>query len=130
MCLLISSFAVRICPKTRFRIARSISQITFTHPYPASILHKSIAGLYWSVRVADGPITARYRFIKYVNWEAAIKLISIIIKLHTFIHFCHVLICSSHTTCENERTSYIKLAFAQFSSYLSTFSSLNLNISR
>ena len=30
---------------------------------PASILHKSIAGRYRSVRVADGPITARYRFM-------------------------------------------------------------------
>ena len=31
---------------------------------PASILYKSIAGRYRPVRVADGPITARYRFIK------------------------------------------------------------------
>ena len=30
--------------------------------YPVSILHKSIAGRYRPVRVADGPITARYRF--------------------------------------------------------------------
>ena len=29
----------------------------------ASILHKSIAGRYRPVVVADGPITARYRFI-------------------------------------------------------------------
>ena len=29
-----------------------------------SILHKSIAGRYRPVRVADGPITARCRFIK------------------------------------------------------------------
>ena len=28
-----------------------------------SILHKSIAGRYRPVRVADGPITARYRFM-------------------------------------------------------------------
>ena len=32
--------------------------------YPLSILHKSVAGRYRPVRVADGPITARYRFIK------------------------------------------------------------------
>ena len=32
--------------------------------HPASILYKSIAGRYRPVRVADGPITARYRFIK------------------------------------------------------------------
>ena len=31
---------------------------------PVSILYKSIAGRYRPVRVADGPITARYRFIK------------------------------------------------------------------
>ena len=30
---------------------------------PVSILHKSIAGRYRPVRVADGPITARYRFM-------------------------------------------------------------------
>ena len=33
-------------------------------PYQASILYKSIAGRYRPVRVADGPIMARYRFIK------------------------------------------------------------------
>ena len=32
--------------------------------YPVSILYKSIAGRYRPVSVADGPITARYRFIK------------------------------------------------------------------
>ena len=31
--------------------------------FPVSILHKSIAGRYRPVRVADGPITARYRFM-------------------------------------------------------------------
>ena len=39
---------------------------------PASILHKSIAGRYRPVRVADGPMTdgpmtARYRFTMYVE---------------------------------------------------------------
>ena len=33
---------------------------------PVSILYKSIAGRYRPVRVADGPITARYRFRKNV----------------------------------------------------------------
>ena len=33
---------------------------------PASILYNSIAGRYRPVRLADGPITARYRFIKNV----------------------------------------------------------------
>ena len=31
---------------------------------PASIFYKSISDRYRPVRVADGPITARYRFIK------------------------------------------------------------------
>ena len=33
-------------------------------PYPVSILYKSIVGRYRPVRVAEGPITARCRFIK------------------------------------------------------------------
>ena len=36
--------------------------------YPASILYKSIAGRYRPVSYSDGPITARYRFIKNVYW--------------------------------------------------------------
>ena len=36
---------------------------------PASILYKSIAGRYRPVRVADGPRTARYRFIKNGYWN-------------------------------------------------------------
>ena len=36
---------------------------------PVSILHKSIAGRYRPVRVADGPITARCRFIKNASLD-------------------------------------------------------------
>ena len=36
--------------------------------YPVSILHKSTAGRYRPVRVADRPITARCRFLKNDNW--------------------------------------------------------------
>ena len=36
---------------------------------PVSILYKSIAGRYRPVRVADGPMTARCRFIKNASWE-------------------------------------------------------------
>ena len=36
--------------------------------YPVSILHKSIAGRYQPVRVADGLITDRCRFIKNASW--------------------------------------------------------------
>ena len=35
---------------------------------PVSILYKSTAGRYRPVKVADGPITARYRFIKDACW--------------------------------------------------------------
>ena len=38
---------------------------------PVSILYKSIAGRYRPVRVADGPIMARYRFIKNASWGTA-----------------------------------------------------------
>ena len=38
---------------------------------PASILYKSIAGRYRPVSYPDGPITARYRFIKNAGWELA-----------------------------------------------------------
>ena len=37
--------------------------------YLVSILYKSIAGRYRPVKVADGSITARYRFIKNASWE-------------------------------------------------------------
>ena len=43
----------------------------FACSVPASILYKSIAGRYRPVRVADGPITARYRFIKNAYWGTA-----------------------------------------------------------
>ena len=39
--------------------------------HPVSILYKSIAGRYWPVRVADGPITARYKFIKNAHWAGS-----------------------------------------------------------
>ena len=37
--------------------------------FPVSILYKSTAGRYRPVRVADGPIAARYRFIKNASWD-------------------------------------------------------------
>ena len=36
--------------------------------FPVSILYRSIAGRYRPVRVANGPITARFRFIKNASW--------------------------------------------------------------
>ena len=39
-----------------------------------SILYKSIAGRYWPVSYPDGPITARYRFIKNAYWVGTFVL--------------------------------------------------------
>ena len=39
---------------------------------PASIIYNSIAGRYRPVRVADGPITARYRFINNASGQTVI----------------------------------------------------------
>ena len=39
--------------------------------FPVYILYKSIAGRYLPVRVADGPIIARYRFTKNASWVVA-----------------------------------------------------------
>ena len=40
----------------------------FFNTFPISILYKSIAGRYHPVKVADGPITARCRFMKNASW--------------------------------------------------------------
>ena len=42
--------------------------------YPISILYKSIAGRYRPIRVADGPITARYRFMKNASWTVQVQI--------------------------------------------------------
>ena len=41
----------------------------WTSTHPVSILYKSITGRYRPGRVADGPIMARYRFVKNASWE-------------------------------------------------------------
>ena len=43
-------------------LAKSACENRYT--YPASIIYKSTAGRYRPVRYPDGPITARYKFIK------------------------------------------------------------------
>ena len=48
---------------------------------PVSILYKSIAGRHRPVRVADGPITARYRFIKNASWDVVVNLIKALTAL-------------------------------------------------
>ena len=57
--------------KKKFSEHPSLSdrEYTFVTPvHPASILYKSTAGRYRPVRYPDGPITARYRFIKNAYW--------------------------------------------------------------
>ena len=44
------------------------SSLSVWRNYAASILHKSIAGRHRPVSYPDGPITARYRFIKNAYW--------------------------------------------------------------
>ena len=41
---------------------------------PGSILYKSTSGRYRPVRVADGPITARYRLIKNASWGGYVRM--------------------------------------------------------
>ena len=45
--------------------------------FPATILYKSIARRYRPVSYPDGPITARYRFIKNADWVAALIFITL-----------------------------------------------------
>ena len=52
--------------------------------YPASILYKSIAGRYQPVSYPDGPMTARYRFIKNA-YRVYTLTISVKIQLNTSI---------------------------------------------
>ena len=52
-------------------VLRLFEEIGFSWCFPVSILHKSIAGHYRPVRVTDGPITARCRFMKNASWVDA-----------------------------------------------------------
>ena len=63
----------------------SLNKITEYRINPVSILYKSIAGRYRPVRVADGPITARYRFIKNASWEEV--FVSKIMSVHVYKFF-------------------------------------------
>ena len=51
-----------------FICSSSLLLLMLRESCPVSILHKSIAGRYRPVSCPDGPITARYRFIKNANW--------------------------------------------------------------
>ena len=62
-CEMANVFAISSLYK-KYKIMHIIAHFLVCGHSPVSILHKSIAGRYRPVRVADGPITARYRFIK------------------------------------------------------------------
>ena len=82
--------------------------------HPASILYKSSAGRYRPVRVADGPITARCRFIKNAYWAVFKHNDNVLQRKECFAymffccfffvfffflffckHFCQVLTCTT-----------------------------------
>ena len=54
--------------------------------YPVKFLYKSIAGRYRPVRVADGPIMARYRFIKNTSWVVSSWMLLYTV-MHCFLHY-------------------------------------------
>ena len=62
--------------------------------YPVSILYKSIAGHNRPIRVADGPTSARYRFIKNASSvDSAIHLIWVFIMSSN--EFPHLFLCTN-----------------------------------
>ena len=81
------------------------------HIIPASILYKSKAGRYRPVSYPDGPITARYRFIKNAYWDNSAassekKLPSNMHKMRIFRSSCayakyHPGLCSSFLHSKN-----------------------------
>ena len=87
--------------------------------FPVSILYKSIAGRYRPVRVADGPITARYRFIKNASWVFIFRPNNIdIFSLKTFVVFtqkhAEVLLMSTHNIFSGKILSGYILSGAMF----------------
>ena len=61
-------FPTHTCFTSGESLIADLEQVIFVPSCPVSILHKSIAGRYRPVRIADGPITARCRFIKNASW--------------------------------------------------------------
>ena len=55
--------------------------------FPASILFKSIAGRYRPVSYPDGPITARYRFIKNAYWVITCSVFFVCFFFFVFFFF-------------------------------------------
>ena len=63
-----------------------------SHKIPVSILYKSIAGCYLSIRAADGSITTHYRFIKNASWDI------FSCKNNNLLFFYHTIIALSEIT--------------------------------
>ena len=68
--------------------------------FPASILYKSVAGQYRPVSYPDGPITARYRFIKNAYWFIRLqKLICHVNENESVLGLCQQELCFSLISC-------------------------------
>ena len=77
--------------------------IWYSNECPASILYKSIGGRYRPVSYSDGPITARYRFIKNAYWVR--------------IAFCHMMyIC--FPLCQKQQTHLYSSLFCLLSAVI------------
>ena len=81
---------------------------------PESILYKSIAGRYRPVSYPDGPITARYRFIKNASWEGTVaRQKNENKKMHhaKYMHFAEIQLifdCSKVFSCTNVQSCHIR----------------------
>ena len=62
------------------RAAKILTGLRSYITYPVSIIHKSIAGRYRPVSYPDGPITARYRFLKNASWVSSSTFVILDIK--------------------------------------------------
>ena len=89
----------------------SIPAISKTE-FPASIFYKSIAGRYRPVSYPDGPITARYRFIKNAYWVNTTNLgfcICISIPFLYELACLYFMNCMSLTKSNETSNKYISL---------------------
>ena len=74
--------------------------------YPVSILHKSIAGRYRPVRVADGPITARCRFMKNASWVEGVKFYDSIFYTAEYYFYAEINIKKKKKKKNSENNSF------------------------
>ena len=77
------------CELWYYEEMNSIShRLPFRSSYPAGILYKSIAGRYRPVSYPDGPITARYRFLKNAYWVYLASMYLCYLSIGVQIKFC------------------------------------------